>query len=301
MIREATKLVLGRGEVFFDRFAPGTRVGDGELYLGNTTTFQMEREIERMARHRSFRGLKVEREGTVISESHSINFATDHIDMENVGLWFGGQVDNTDQVGVSVETESFAVNRGRFYQIGKSLVPVIGLRDIDYVRVFVGSALIPMANNYDVENSAGRIQILKNAPNISDGTVITVSFERRNADGLRVSTQPNEVYGAMRFISHNPYGPKKNFFFPMVRLAPRGLVDLKGDEFQQWRFEATVMSLSPNIQQVYIDETIMAENTSDEQVIIDEFGTLTTFPYWEDQLHQIQNFDWPPAVDFQGV
>lgn len=301
MKREETKLVLGRGEVFFDRFVPGTRVGEGELYLGNTPSFQVQRDVERVSRRQSYRGKVVDREGAVISESHVVNFTTDHISMDNVGLWFGSEAETVDEVSQSVQVETLVVRQGRFYQLGKTFVPVIGLRNVDYVRVRIGGVLVPMAGNYDLENEVGRIQILKGAPNIPDGATITVAFEWRNAVVEKTVAEPEEVYGAMRFISQNPYGFLKHFIFPMVRIAPRGLVDLKGDEFQQWQFTATAMNLSPSFKQVYVNESLSAGYTADEQAIITEFGSFSDFIDLESELHQIQNYEWPPALDFQGV
>ena len=97
MPHESTKLVLGRGEVYFDRFLPGTRRGEGERYLGNTPSFRIQREVERLERSTSYRGRKIAMAGAVVAESHEITFVTDNVDDENIALWFGSSVPDDDE------------------------------------------------------------------------------------------------------------------------------------------------------------------------------------------------------------
>ena len=112
MAHEATKLVLGRGEVYFDRFISGTHVGEGERYLGNTSKFIVERDIERLDRATSYGGKRIAAKGAIVSESHTIDFTTDHVDIENLSMWFGGESAAPD-VPRDVVVETFTVKRRR--------------------------------------------------------------------------------------------------------------------------------------------------------------------------------------------
>lgn len=288
-IRDETELVLGRGEVFFEPFLPGTRQGDGERYIGNTTTFQVGREIERLSRFTSYRGQRVEQPGTVISEKHSINFTTDHIHIDNVALWYGDEPDETSVPSAGSYSENLTVRRGRFYQLGKAHIPVVGVRNVEQVRVFAGSVEIQRAGNWDVENDQGRLQILPGPGPISDGLLLTIQYEWRTSVSSVVRSQAAELHGALRFVAFNPFGSRKQYYFPHVRISPRGMVDLKGDEWQQFAFEASCFRLSPSIEQVYVSEAEAVLTTSDEQAIIDEGIPLSDFPYWDEQLDEIVN------------
>ena len=289
MLREEDQLVLGRGEVYFDRFLPGTRTGTGERYIGNTPAFQVARTIERVGRARSYRGRKVETPGHVISESHTVNFTTDNISMENVAEWHGYENSASSVLApIGYITETFLMRRGRYYQLGSTIEPS-GVRGVENVTLIRGTVEIPMAGNYEVDRAEGRIYLLPAALNILDNTQISVRFEYRRQRRLKVVSQPNEIHGALRFRSLNPYGPRKHLFMPFVRLAPRGAIDLKGDEYQQMMFEATAMRLGPNVEQVYIDELLATLNLSDEEAILNEGLTFDQFCALEDDLDNTVN------------
>ncbi|MBI1620026.1 phage tail tube protein [Aquamicrobium zhengzhouense] len=301
MSREATKLVLGRGEVYFDRFLPGTRRGEGERYLGNTTSFRIQREVERLKRATSYRGRRIATAGAVIAESHEVNFTTDNVDDENVALWFGGSVPTPSGGPVNEISETFPVLQGRFYQLGKTLSPIVGVRNVAYVSVRRGGTPVRMTGNYEVDPGHGRIEILDGAPDIPDGTAITVSFQVAASDEVMLNGEPDGVYGALRFVSFNksPGGisVQNDLYFPYVRITPRGQVELKSDEWQQWTFDAEVMNLSPAHSQVYVTRGATTVSISpDERAIYDELGDLVPFPMWEDELHVVTNEEWPPAL-----
>lgn len=299
MLREEDQLVLGRGEVYFDRFLPGTRTGTGERYIGNTPAFQVARTIERVGRARSYRGRKVETPGHVISESHKVNFTTDNISMENVAEWYGDENSTSSIIApIGLIDETFLMRRGRYYQLGSTIEPS-GVRGVENVTLIRGTVEIPMAGNYEVDRAEGRIYLLPAALNILDNTQISVRFEYRRQRRLKVVSQPNEIHGALRFRSLNPYGPRKHLFMPFVRLMPRGSIDLKGDEYQQMMFEATAMRLGPNVEQVYIDELLATLNLNDEEAILGEGLTFDEFCALEDDLDNTINVimagrDWGP-------
>lgn len=297
MIREETKLVVGRGEVYFEPFIDGTRIGDGERYIGNTTAFQLTRTVARLERFTSYKGQQVEVEGCVLSESHTVQFITDNISIENVGLWFGEETAETTFYGVNQVSERIKVRQNRFYQLGKTFQP-LGTRYVENVVVRLDGVEVPNLNNWDVDKTYGRLQILAGAPAIPNGSTIEVFFEWRTVRTETANSHTRDLYGSLRFIATNPVGPKRNYFFPFVRLSPRGSVDLKGDEWQQMPFEAEAMRLSPLTEQVYLDGVLSVATTSDEQAIIDLGGiTLEQFPFYEDMLNTIVN-DYIPEANY---
>lgn len=252
MYREATKLVLGRGEVYLDRFAHGTRSGLGEVYLGNTPSFQMDREIERMERATSYRGRKHETRGAVISESLTIRMTTDNMSRENMDLWLSAESETVTAGDEFIPyTETMTVLPGRYYQLGSSLIPG-GVRFVDSLAMSVGGA--PLVNGVDFlwERDTGRIFILPTTNHISGaGQIVSVSYLKRPSTVSMVSPEANEVYGALRYIAKNPYGPRVDYWFPQVRIAPRGAVEMKGDEFRRISFDVTAIRLNPAMALVY--------------------------------------------------
>lgn len=304
MPHEATKLVLGRGEVYFDRFITGTRIGEGERYLGNTTSFRIQREVQTVSRATSWRGRRIDTPPAVLSESHSVDCVTDNVDLENVAMWFGSETVVPAAFNANV-VETFVVQRGRYYQLGKSQ-NVAGTRNVIDVTVRIGSTVVAPSGNYTVNLALGRIEIAKYAPAIASGATISVTFTVRESDTAQVGAQAAQVYGALRFVSFNETPnnrkPQIDYYFPFVSIMPRGQVDMKGDEFQQWGFEATAYNLNPATRQLYPTRAPEALITAaDQEAIIDELGSLGEFPLWEDLLHVATNVDWPPALEFEEL
>lgn len=302
MAREATKLVIGRGEVYFDRFLTGTRVGEGERYLGNTPSFRIQREIERLERATSYRGRRITQPGAIISESHTVNLTCEHVDVDNLALWFGTDFD-TGYVPVAENyTETLTVKRGRYYQLGKTMDPIHGLRDIDYIEVFRGGVVVPPTGNYEFDPTTGRLYIEASAPAIPTGTQIVAQFDIRPRTTNFMINNAESIFGALRFVSWNEgvrNRSRVDFFFPFVEITPRGQTDLKGDEFQQWGFDITAMNLRPGVPQVYIQRAALdAGYTLEEQAIVDDSGSLKPFTMHEYFFDHNVNNEWPRAVGY---
>lgn len=257
MLREATKLVLGRGQVYFDRFPDGASVGDGELYFGNTPSFQLTREIERLERNTSYRGRKHQLPGAVISESVEIKMTTDHMASENVSLWFSSEptpIYAGDEFIPYVET--MTVRKGRFYQLGAQILPG-GFRYVDIIAISMGATPLVNGVDYLLDQDHGRIQILPSGTIIGSSASITATYRKRPSVTSVLQSQATEVIGALRYIARDPYGPKVDYWFPRVRITPRGAIELKSDEFRQISFDVTALRLSPNHALLYaITDTV---------------------------------------------
>lgn len=303
MPHEPTNLVLGRGEVYFDRFIAGTRIGEGERYLGNTPSFRIQQDVSTQTRATSYRGRKVEKPDLVVSRSTSVDFVTDNVDLENLAIWFGSSVQVPD-ISLTTITETFTVKRGRFIQLGKSQ-NIAGTRNVRNVVVRRASTVISQNGNYVLNGALGRIEILRFATTLRDGDVITVQFTVVASDTAQVAVEAQNVMGSLRFVSLNEgiFNRQQNdYYFPMVSITPRGQTDLKGDEWQQWGFEGKAYNLSPTTEQLYVTRAARKLVTSmDEETIIDEVGSLDVFTFWEDQLNTTVNVDWPPALELEGI
>lgn len=292
-----THLVIGRGELYFGRFLPGTTQSEGELYLGNTPGFTVSRDVEEIERFTSYGGQQVKLESHVVRESNSANITTDHASMENLALWFGGAVDDDGQAAVGFRTETFVVKPGRYYQLGTSYEP-FGVRHVEPDLTFKlnGTAFTALEGNITLQRAEGRFYVMPDAPDIDDADEIEVTFQWRNSLSSNAEPVSQEVVGCLRYISTNPLGSRKNYFFPCVRIRPSGGMDLKGDQFQQLMFSADIRRLNPTTNFFYVLETARPELTEDEIAII-ELGpiTLEAFPPLEDPLDQIINVFIPDA------
>lgn len=253
LILNNENLVLGRGEVYFDRYVNGT--GEGERYIGNTPSFQITRTLTRKGRKTAYQGLLHDQPGKVVSEEITLRIVTDAISWENISEWFSRPSSNNAPVEgseISPVTEQFLMKQGRWYQLGTQITPV-GVNRIDRmtgIRVN-GSLPFRLGIDWEVDLERGRFYIVPGSPRALNNKYANVTYFRRTSGMYLTENATEEVLGAIRYISRNPYGPRTDFYFPMARITPQGSMEMKGDEFQQMQFEATVMKRNPNIAMVY--------------------------------------------------
>lgn len=294
-------LVIGRGELYFDRFAAGTLKGEGELYLGNTPGFTVSRTVEEVERFTSYGGQQIQIDSLVTREVHTADITTDNVSMDNLALWFGSEPDKTGQVAISFITENIQVKKGRWYQLGTTVEP-FGVRHVEPDIVFTrnGSALNVPANLI-LDRVEGRFYVMDEAVNIVDGDTLGVTFQWRQSFSVDIIDNGAEVVGSLRYISKNPIGPAVSYFFPYVRLKPASQIDFKTDDWQNFSFDVDIRKLNAVTNFVYVKQLAGPQLTEDEKAII-ELGpmSLDEFPYWEDQLDQIINVSMP-AADYGQV
>lgn len=115
------------------------------------------------------------------------------------------------------------------------------------------SGVITQVTNYTVDLARGRIYLLENAADIVDGDDIEVQYDIGLSTRLTVIDDNTQVEGALRFISDNPKGTDKDYFWPRVKLTPSGEYALKGETWQTMTFNFAV--LKPAVgNRVYIRE-----------------------------------------------
>lgn len=286
-------LTVGRGELYFDRFLPGTDMGEGELYLGNTPGFSVKRDLDTVSRITSYRGRKYVKETYPLSEQFAATVTTDNMSFENIALWFGGEVDYNDQPGVGFITEQFKVKRGRFYQLGKT-VNIFGFRYVESITLkkLIEDAFDPIdaTSNILVDRTAARFSVLDDATDIQDGDVVEIRFQNRRTTTRGLIKRQDEVVGSLRFVANNPFGSNKDYFFPSVRMTPDGELPFKGDQWLQFSWQVDMRKLNPKTEYLYVMQRGEGIYTRDEQGIVDYSGVyIENFPYWESQFDDAVN------------
>lgn len=252
---------LGRGRVYFDRFPPNTVVGaltqgEGERYLGNTPEFSTTSSSENLDHFDSDSGIRTKDASVQLSLDRTGAVAVDNIDTENVALYFLGQAGNLVQASATGVVNTFEnAKRKRFYQLGVTEANPSGVRNVSNVVVRNGVAFadtVTASGNYQVDEVRGRIYIEDDAPDIDDED-IQVTFNVAASTRERVVSGSSSIYGQLRFVSENPLGANRDYFFPYVKLSPDGDYNLKGDEWQQMGFTFEILKKASNIEGLYID------------------------------------------------
>lgn len=255
--------VLGRGRVFFDRFAANAVVtaltrGDGERYIGNCPEFSMTSESEDLEHFDSDSGVRVKDGAVQLTLNRSGSFTCDNISAENIALYFLGQASTLTQAGSVGVVEAFTlgVQRGLFYQLGVTEARPSGVRSIANVVVKKGAGFtttVTMTGNYQVDEVGGRIYIEASATDIPNDTPIQVTYDIQASTREQIISSSSSIYGSIRFVADNPTGANRDFFLPYVKLAPDGDYNLKGDDWQAMGFTMEVLKKSSNVEALYID------------------------------------------------
>lgn len=249
---------LGRGELRFDKFAPGTRNKTGERYLGNTPELNLTTESENLEHFNSDRGIRIKDKSIVLEKNDSGSFIADEISDDNVALWFLGDVSVVAQAALSAQTQVVAANRvkpGTYIQIGESPANPTGVRNVTAVTVTDGASTpVPYVVNedYTIDAELGQLYVVPGGA--IDGTEpFTINYSSTASTRSQIVVgDGTTVEGALRFVSFNPTGPRRDYLWPYVQLRADGDLALKGDEWQQLSFAFDILKLD-GYATVYID------------------------------------------------
>lgn len=257
----AQNYTLGRGEIYFAPFIPGTQTPTGERYLGNTPEFSLTIEEEKLDHYSSDRGIREKDDSISLQVNRTGQLITDNIDPKNVALFFFGSATALAVTGATVTDEAINdVEQGLHYQLGVTTVNPSGARALDVhtagppaknIIVTVSSTEKAEGTDYTVDMELGRIYIVPGG-SIVDGSDLKVSYKTKTSTRQRVISGSAPVTGQLRYIAQNPKGENFDYLMPYVSISPNGDYALKGDEWQQIPFNIEVLKKSGQ-EAIYMD------------------------------------------------
>lgn len=254
MATEGKDYVVGKGRVYFDQFLIGTKTGTGERYLGNTPELSTSQDESTLDHFDADSGLNVKDESVTIEKNITGQLVTDNISPENVAMLFGADIDDATVTGATALTETKVdVVRGTWIQLGTSDDTPTGVRNVVNVVVKIGATAVTALNNYEVDLELGRVYIEPDAPGITDGADLIFTYDTEAGTRQVLIGKGTEVRGALRFISANPVGSQKDYYWPYVKLTANGDFSLKSDEWQQLPFSFEVLKKDAATERVYVD------------------------------------------------
>jgi hypothetical protein len=253
---------LGRGELHFDKFVPGTFNKTGERYLGNTPELNRTTESENLEHFNSDRGIRIKDKVVVLEKNDSGTFIADEISDENMALWFLAEEQVVTQTTTASIVLNIAANRvkpGTYIQLGESQANPTGHRNVTVASVTsdpVGTTYTNL-DDYTVDPVLGRLYIVPGgAIDGTDPLIVTYGTTASTRKQLVVG-DGTLVEGSLRFISYNPTGPRRDFLWPYVQLRADGDLAMKGDEWQQLSFAFDILK-----RQGYASEYIDGQPTT---------------------------------------
>jgi len=257
MATDKKNYVLGRGKLYFDPFAPGTKTKTGERYIGNTTEFNLNVESEALDHFNSDEGVRVKDDSVILELTRTGTLTTDNINEENAALFILGEVSEVSQEATPVTGEDLGVvSPDRYYQLGSTAANPQGVRGVTAVTVTADPDGTPTTavegTDYTLDAELGRIYILDGGA--FDGTKdASVDYTPDANTRKRVTTNASvSVEGALRFVSFNAKGKQKDVYIPYVTLRPTGDWALKGDDWQNMGFSVEVGELE-GMAAMYVD------------------------------------------------
>lgn len=260
--------VVGKGRVFFDMYAVGTKNSTGERYLGNSPELTVSQASDTLDHIDADQGMNVKDEQITISNDMTGTIALDSIEVENVALWFGGDIENTTiAAAVGITDADFVAKRGTWVQLGKNADNPAGTRKVTNVTIStvvppVAPATTPtvtaidaavLGDNVEINLETGRVYIEPGAPLIPNGTVLRVQYDQEALQTEIVIARGQEIRGALRMVSDNPVGDNKDFYWPYVKLTANGDFALKSDTWQQMSFNYEVLKRDDATERLYIN------------------------------------------------
>lgn len=127
--------VLGRGKLYFNRFAADTTVGTGERYIGNTTEVVLAVAAENLEHYSSDEGIRVKDMSVETQRTRSGRFTTDNMTGDNLGLLFGAEPTDRTTTEITDDGDTIAVKPGYYYQLGTRTYRPEGVTNVSSVLV----------------------------------------------------------------------------------------------------------------------------------------------------------------------
>jgi len=260
--------VIGKGRLYFNAFPPGSKIGIGERYLGNSPELSSSTAVDTLDHIDADQGLNVKDESITISNDLTGSFKLDSIETANVAMWFGGDIENSVILAATLlVSPDVIVRRGMWYQLGVSDDMPQGTRRVTNVKIStvapgatpsdpaVVTALTPeqLLANVEIDLERARVYVELDAPDIADNTVLRFGYDQEGVTREIIIGKGDEIRGQMRFVANNAHGPDKDYFWPYVKVTSNGDYALKGDTWQEMTFDYEVLKLDAKTERVYID------------------------------------------------
>lgn len=236
----SSNLLLGRGAIYFDRFAAGTTTRQGELHLGNCTSLELTTTDEVKELYSSMASTSPLLKSVPTKRTMELKLTGNEYSLENLALVLMGNTGTLTQTtgSVTAETITTSSKQGRWYPTAK--------RSISSLIVKVAAATKTLGTDYDQDLVTGRVKILPGGT-ITDGSTVTVDYSYATLNlNTVIGGNASTVEGYLRFIGDPAAGPKYEVEVWRVSVAPDGPVQFIQDDFGNWSLTMKVLDDSAN-------------------------------------------------------
>lgn len=256
---ESKNYTLGRGELRFAKFIPGTRTPNGHRYLGNSPEFTFTTDVTTVDHYDSDHGLKEKDSSVALQTNRSGGFRLDDIQFANIALMTFGDVSTFVTTAATVTAEHHdAVGKNLYYQLGATPTNPTGNRGLDSTTpaVVVNDAGSPttyvVTTDYVIDYKRGTLYVVPTGA-IVDGTNLRVTYHTAAVTRDRVLSGNTPIEGALDYAADNAAGANIDYYFPWIKITPDGDYNMKSDDWQSINFKVDIYKISETIHAVYCD------------------------------------------------
>lgn len=242
---------LGRGEVHFSLFKPGTKIPAGFRYFGDTSEFNLNVQSESLPYFSMERGKKVKTKSADLQTEMASTFACTNISLPNIALWFLGSSATITQAAVASVDETLTdVMQGHSYQLGESDDQPMGVRNVTITTAVVGATPAVAGTDYELDAVRGVITILEGSAVITEGSDLVLDYAVAASTYDRAISGSDIIEGAIRFDAYNAEGDDIDYRMGWVKISPNGDLPLKGDDWMSLTWNVEILKL-PNREMIY--------------------------------------------------
>lgn len=243
---------LGRGEIHFAEFLPGTETPGAFRFFGNCSSFTLSRSEEKLDHYSSTSGLRKKDASVTLQIDTTGSITCDDVDPENIKLFFYGESETIVASALTSQTETFTTEKqGRSYQVGITDARPTGVRKLTNVVVTEGATTFDLTDDYLVDADRGIITVVEGGAIVS-GTEMEVAYDTTASERIQVRSGDAQISGALQFRSFNPEGQRFDYFLPSVKVSPTGDLGLISDEWQEFQLDLEVLRKG-GLAEVYLD------------------------------------------------
>ena len=224
---------IGRGKVYVATFKSGTHTPDLWRYVGNSPSFSVNIQSDKLEHFSSDSGVRVKDKSVTLQTNRTGSLVLDDINAENLALFFFGSTSTLAQTSATAQTETVTgTKKGYYHQLGISGGNPTGVRSISNVGITVSSVAKTAGTDFVVDAVRGTIYI-PDTSTIADASTMVITYDRAAVSRKQIISGSTEIEGALRYVADNPDGEDNDFYMPYVKLSANGDFNLKGDDWLQ--------------------------------------------------------------------
>ena len=224
-------IALGKGMIYFARFAEGTRKPLGERPLGNCPEFTLNLEGEALDHYNSTGGVREKDDQITLEVNRTFGIVCDQITPANLALIMFGEDSKLTQAQLDAEVDTLTVSPGFTYQLGVTDDLPSGQRSttVTSLEDSGGAGTTYVAGtDYTVDEETGRVTIVQGGAILAE-TEIDITYDVAAYTRELILSGNEMVEGQLRFVANNPKGRNIDYLMPYVKLSPNGEMSLIGD------------------------------------------------------------------------